>query len=579
MRKKFPDAAAVKGLRVHVNPASIDHRRILWDKFLQGWPESHARHPGRLRCLLKRGVPAEKRKDVWKALLACDQIRTTSSFSYQECVRAVRLQLVELNISEYSLSIHNNELWDANEESEQLDGEKHKPTNMRCLVALKTLRQIIVDVDRTFPTHRKFMGNSTAAKEGRASLFRLLSVYSVYNSEVGYCQGMSYIAGMLLMEMKSEEESFWSMVALFEKPKYLSGYFDATLQRIQSHAAIFDKLLQQRYPRLAKHFISLDVDPLMFVTPWFMCLFTSMPCWETVLAIWDLLLLDGISTIFRVALSILHLDQARCLGTSEMGQILPKLLHPSPELLECETFMPVVWKISVEKWEIESLHAVVTEEKEQPGSKRSRRSLERTENRIVKKFKNANENSSSLLQRMRNIFNPLGQRILQDASNVTSWTGQQEPSSSVNHVRYQTYRGRWAQGPGSARVIRNPSTRNVPIRHSPRVTIVTQAVQPKAKRMEKISVSQKNTNPGKRGRVQHVKVPSPTRPKRSGHSPREMKVVTRSARAQHSFKTFHTPTPLRKSQVKGHCIVSPDSSSPEELQLLKEAVVKDLSDM
>ena len=35
------------------------------------------------------------------------------------------------------------------------------------------------------------------------------------------------------------------------------------------------------------------MSPLMYLTPWFMALFTSLPCWDAVLTIWDLLLLDG----------------------------------------------------------------------------------------------------------------------------------------------------------------------------------------------------------------------------------------------------------------------------------------------
>ena len=31
----------------------------------------------------------------------------------------------------------------------------------------------------------------------------------------------------------------------------------------------------------------------MYVTSWFMCLFTTLPCWDTVLTICDLLFLEG----------------------------------------------------------------------------------------------------------------------------------------------------------------------------------------------------------------------------------------------------------------------------------------------
>lgn len=51
---------------------------------------------------------------------------------------------------------------------------------------------------------------------------------------------------------------------------------------------------------------SYNLDPLMYVTPWFMCLFTSLPCWDCVLAIWDLMFLEGAIVVFRVALAVME---------------------------------------------------------------------------------------------------------------------------------------------------------------------------------------------------------------------------------------------------------------------------------
>ena len=47
-----------------------------------------------------------------------------------------------------------------------------------------------------------------ADSEGQNKLYNVLLAYSEFNPEVGYCQGMSYIAGLLLM-FYSEPESFW----------------------------------------------------------------------------------------------------------------------------------------------------------------------------------------------------------------------------------------------------------------------------------------------------------------------------------------------------------------------------------
>ena len=40
------------------------------------------------------------------------------------------------------------------------------------------------------------------------SLFHVLAAYSVYNTEVGYCQGMSQLAALLLMYMNEEVNKF-----------------------------------------------------------------------------------------------------------------------------------------------------------------------------------------------------------------------------------------------------------------------------------------------------------------------------------------------------------------------------------
>jgi hypothetical protein len=52
------------------------------------------------------------------------------------------------------------------------------------------------------------------AKGGQAALRRVLCAYSYYDREVGYCQGMNFIAGMFITIM-SEEEAFWMLVGRY----------------------------------------------------------------------------------------------------------------------------------------------------------------------------------------------------------------------------------------------------------------------------------------------------------------------------------------------------------------------------
>ena len=52
---------------------------------------------------------------------------------------------------------------------------------------------------RTFPGHPYF---AKALGPGQLELFNLLKAYSLLDKEVGYCQGISFIAGILLMHVR-----------------------------------------------------------------------------------------------------------------------------------------------------------------------------------------------------------------------------------------------------------------------------------------------------------------------------------------------------------------------------------------
>ncbi|XP_077730193.1 TBC1 domain family member 26-like [Canis aureus] len=54
---------------------------------------------------------------------------------------------------------------------------------------------------------------------GRRALFHVLAACSVYDTEVGYCQGMSEIAAILLMFLP-EEDAFWALAQLMTNDRH-----------------------------------------------------------------------------------------------------------------------------------------------------------------------------------------------------------------------------------------------------------------------------------------------------------------------------------------------------------------------
>ena len=69
------------------------------------------------------------------------------------------------------------------------------------------------DEKKTAPVHPDYVPprQILEARGGQASLRRVLKAYSVYDRDIGYCQGMNFIAGMFLTLMP-EEEAFWMLV-------------------------------------------------------------------------------------------------------------------------------------------------------------------------------------------------------------------------------------------------------------------------------------------------------------------------------------------------------------------------------
>lgn len=57
---------------------------------------------------------------------------------------------------------------------------------------------ILIITGRTFPCHSYF---SSPLGPGQLALFNLLKAYSLLDPDVGYCQGLSFVAGVLLLHV------------------------------------------------------------------------------------------------------------------------------------------------------------------------------------------------------------------------------------------------------------------------------------------------------------------------------------------------------------------------------------------
>ncbi|XP_068594958.1 splicing factor 3A subunit 1 isoform X1 [Brachionichthys hirsutus] len=163
----------------------------------------------------------------------------------------------------------------------------------------KWLDVIEKDLHRQFPFHEMFVSRGG---HGQQDLFRVLKAYTLYRPEEGYCQAQAPIAAVLLMHMPAED-AFWGLVQICEK--YLPGYYSPGLEAVQLDGEILFALLRRVSPLAFRHLEQHKMEPILYMTEWFMCAFSRTLPWASVLRVWDMFLCDGVKIIFRVGLVLL----------------------------------------------------------------------------------------------------------------------------------------------------------------------------------------------------------------------------------------------------------------------------------
>ena len=77
------------------------------------------------------------------------------------------------------------------------------------------------------------------------------------------------------------------------------------MEAIQVEGDVLFGLLKKVAPGLHKHLKKQGIEPILFMTEWFLCLFTRTLPWPCVMRIWDMFFFEGVKILFRVGLVLL----------------------------------------------------------------------------------------------------------------------------------------------------------------------------------------------------------------------------------------------------------------------------------
>ncbi|XP_054684474.1 USP6 N-terminal-like protein isoform X1 [Grus americana] len=236
-----------------------------WLKMLKKWGKY--RSSDKMCRRVYKGIPLQVRGQVWSLLLDVEKMKKENEGKYEQM----------------------------KEQAKSFSSE---------------IKQIDLDVNRTFRNHIMFRDRYGVKQQ---ALFHVLSAYSVYNTEVSYCQGMSQIAAILLMYL-NEEDAFWALAQLLTNQRHaMHGFFIPGFPKLQRFQAHHEQILSKLFPKLKKHMDKEQMTTGIYTTKWFLQCFIDRTPFTLTLRLWDIYILEGERVLTAMAYTILKLHKKRLL--------------------------------------------------------------------------------------------------------------------------------------------------------------------------------------------------------------------------------------------------------------------------
>uniref|UniRef100_A0A7N6FDB9 Rab-GAP TBC domain-containing protein n=1 Tax=Anabas testudineus TaxID=64144 RepID=A0A7N6FDB9_ANATE len=191
-----------------------------------------------------------------------------------------------------------------------------------------SLELIKLDISRTFPQLCIFQKGGPY----HDVLHSILGAYTCYRPDVGYVQGMSFIAAVLILNLDTAD-AFIAFANLLNKPCQMA-FFRVDHSLMLTYFAAFEVFFEENLPKLFAHFKKNNLTPDIYLIDWIFTLYSKSLPLDLACRVWDVFCRDNEEFLFRTALGLLRLyqDVLTCMDFIHMAQFLTRL----PDLIPAE---------------------------------------------------------------------------------------------------------------------------------------------------------------------------------------------------------------------------------------------------
>ncbi|XP_060922089.1 TBC1 domain family member 14 [Limanda limanda] len=191
-----------------------------------------------------------------------------------------------------------------------------------------SLELIKLDISRTFPQLCIFQQGGPY----HDVLHSILGAYTCYRPDVGYVQGMSFIAAVLILNLDTAD-AFIAFANLLNKPCQMA-FFRVDHSLMLTYFSAFEVFFEENLPKLFAHFKKNNLTPDIYLIDWIFTLYSKSLPLDLACRVWDVFCRDSEEFLFRTALGLLRLyqDVLTCMDFIHMAQFLTRL----PDFLPAE---------------------------------------------------------------------------------------------------------------------------------------------------------------------------------------------------------------------------------------------------
>ncbi|XP_068182999.1 TBC1 domain family member 12 isoform X2 [Antennarius striatus] len=304
----------------HRQEDSISNAMVVWNtEILPHWDAAKATR--RVRDLWWQGLPPSVRGRVWSLAIG-NELNITP-------------ELYEIFLSRAK------EKWRSYSETSSVTDSESEGASLADRES--SLDLIKLDISRTFPSLFIFQKGGPY----HDLLHSVLGAYTCYRPDIGYVQGMSFIAAVLILNLE-EAEAFITFANLLNKPCQMAFFrvdhelvasgpphllvvrfhhltsclllfltapplplcsSSSSLLQMLKYFAAFEVFFEENLPRLFSHFQDNNLTPDLYLIDWIFTLYSKPLPLDVACRVWDVFCRDGEESLFRTGLGILRLFQ------------------------------------------------------------------------------------------------------------------------------------------------------------------------------------------------------------------------------------------------------------------------------